>query len=226
VLERAFVKTYGIQLKDIFKSLPAAISVMRFSVRVIVPELTKDAWKIKNSFITKSNPLANEKNYRYKMNKNNYRKEFTQPKVQSFFISLVIGVLPKYGPLSRFKPKIPNQECEKLFEQSFDAALKHYVNTVNSLSTRSIAINDIDLDTGKETKMDEYKLANKAYYQLLMKLKRNKFGLTNNSLKKNILQFYCHQDARKDKSHSHKEKMVTQALAQLNATNQIGQSSE
>ena len=226
VLERAFVRTYGIKLKDIFESLPAAISVLRFSVKVIIPELTKDAWKIKNSFITKANPLATEKNYRYAMSKNNYRKEFTSPKVKSVLISIVIGVLPKYGSFSRFKPKIPTPECEKLFEQSFDAALAHYVATVSKLSNNIVASTNIDLDTGKETEIGEYKLADIAYYKLLMKLKRNKFAHTSLGLKKNINIYYGKQNLPGHKSHSHKEKMLTEALAQLNTSSPIKQSSD
>jgi len=226
VLERAFVRTYGIKLKDIFESLPAAISVLRFSVKVIIPELTKDAWKIKNSFITKANPLATEKNYRYAMSKNNYRKEFTSPKVKSVLISIVIGVLPKYGSFSRFKPKIPTPECEKLFEQSFDAALAHYVATVSKLSNNIVASTNIDLDTGKETEIGEYKLADIAYYKLLMKLKRNKFAHTSLGLKKNINIYYGKQNLPGNKSHSHKEKMLTEALAQLNTSSPIKQSSD
>lgn len=218
VLERAFFKTYGMNLKDVFRSLPAAITVFRLSVKTIIPELTKDAWKIKNSFITQLNPLATEKNYHYKMDKKNYQKEFTQPKVQSIFITLFIGVLPKYGPLSKFKPKVPSPECEKLFEQSFDAILTHYSGAVKRLHSKEVSYDNIDLDTGKETVMGEYKLADKTYYQLLMKLKRNKFVLIDKGLKKNLIAYFSKHDAFPDYgTDSHKGKKIIQALEQLNS---------
>lgn len=221
VLGRAFIKTYGLDLKEVFGSLPAAIAVFRFSVKVLIPELTKDAWKIKNSFITKLNPLATEKNYRYKMDKNNYRKEFTQPRVQSIFVSLVIGVLPKYGPLSRFKPKIPGPECEKLFEQSFDAILVHYSGSINKLRTNDVFYENIDLDTGKESLMGEYKLADKAYYQLLMILKRKNFAHVDKGLRENLISYYNQNKAVPDYGvHSHKGEKITQALSQLSTIKQ------
>jgi hypothetical protein len=218
VLERAFLKTYGMSLRSVFKSLPAAISVFRFSVRNIVPELTKNAWKIKNSFITKLNPLATEKNYQYKMDKKNYYKEYTRPKVQSIILSFVIGALPKVGPLSKFKPKLPNDESEKLFEKSFDAILKHYAAVLNKLHSQHVSYTDVNLDTGKETVMGGYKLADKTYYKLLMKLKRNKFADVDNGLKKNLVAYYSNRDTSEDYgTHSHKGKKITKALEKLNA---------
>lgn len=217
VLERAFLKTYGMSLKDVFHDLPTAIAIFRFSVKTLIPELTKDAWKIKNSFITQLNPLASDKNYHYKMDKKNYRKEFAQPKVQSFLVSLIIGVLPKYGPLSRFRPKVPSPEAEKLFEQSFDSTLEHYSASVKRLRSKDFTYDNINWDTGKETVIGEYKLADQAYYELLRKLRRNKFVYIDKGLKKNLIAYYSKHDASAVyATHSHKGKKITRVLEQLN----------
>jgi hypothetical protein len=217
VLARAFVSTYGQPLHEVFKSLPTAISILRFSVKEIIPELTKDAWKIKNSFITEMNPLATEKNYRYKMNRRNYRKEFTQPRFGSIMISLVIAVLPKYGPLSRFKPKMPNPECEKLFSESYNAILTHFSSTVNHLSTQEPLLPNLDLDTGVETVIGEYKLADKAYYHLLLELKDDDFYLMDKGLKKNINAYYL-KHVPATAAHKHKGRNINRALVQMNAS--------
>ena len=218
VLERAFFKTYGLHLKNIFRSLPIAIEVFRFSVKTIIPELTKDAWKIKNSFITKLNPLASKENYRYKSDKINYQKEFKQPRIQSIFISLIIGVLPKYGPLSKFKPKFSNEECEKLFENSYDSIITHYTGSIKRLRTREISHTNIDLDTGQEARMGEYKLADKTYYNLLMKLQRAKFANIDIGLKKNINTYFSKINISSEYGpNSHKGKKIFEALEQLNA---------
>jgi hypothetical protein len=222
VLERAFFKTYGIRLKSIFKSFPAAIAVFRFSVKTIIPELTRDAWKTKKSFITQANPLATEENYHYKMSKNNYRKEFTTPKVQSTLIEIVIGVLPKAGPLARFKPMIPSPECENLFLQSFDSILVHYAGTMKKLKSKDVSYANKDLDTGKETEMGEYKLADKAYYKLLKQIKRNKFADVDEGLKKNLDAFYGNRMASPVYgTNSRKGKKITLALEQLNTVQEF-----
>jgi hypothetical protein len=225
ILERAFLKTYGINLKDVFRNLNAAISALRYSAKVIIPELTKNAWEIKNSVITKSNPLVTEGNYRYQMSNNNYRKEFTHPGMRSVFISIVIGVLPKYRPLSRLKPKIPSPEVEKLFVESFDAALAHYSATLNKLYSVDCGSNNVNLDTGKKTVISEYMLADKAYFQLLMKLKQNEFVYTNKRLKKNLVDYYNLHGAAENKTQLHKNKLVAHALAQLNSITSISRSS-
>src|SRR5437588_2921970 len=41
VLERAFLKTYGVELKDVFTSLDLSIGTFRRSISKVVPEMTK-----------------------------------------------------------------------------------------------------------------------------------------------------------------------------------------
>jgi len=218
LLERAFYKTYKIDIHDIFRSLSVAISVFRFSVKVIIPELTKDAWKVKNSIITKINPLADRNKYIYKYDRKNYRKEFTQPKVQSVLITIVIGVLPKVSVFSRFKPKYPDERSEKLFEESFEAIQPHYGAQLKQLHARKIECVNINLDTGNETAFGEYKLADKSYYKLLKKLTKRKFEGVDESLKKDLLSFYSNRSASELYGpETHKGKKITRALEQLNA---------
>ena len=217
VLDRALIKTYGIGLKDLFTSLPIAIANFRFSVKIFIPELTRDAWKIKNSFIMKLNPLATEKTYRYIFDKKNYRKEFATLKVQSTLLEIILGGLPKYGPLSRFKPTVPDSVSEILFEQSFETILANYSGTLKKLKSGELAYDNVDLDTGEKTSMGEYELADKTYYDLLMKLRRDKSANINDALKKNLIAYYSNRDSSsKYRSNTHKGKKITKALRQLN----------
>src|SRR6185295_6072122 len=110
-------------LKEVFRSLPLAVSSFRFTVKQIFPELTKDAWKVRKSIITKINPLADQQHFVYKTDRKSYNKEFGKPQLKSTLLSLIIGVLPKVGPLSGLKFKEPSPEVEKLFDKSFDAIL-------------------------------------------------------------------------------------------------------
>src|SRR5229473_1508580 len=47
LLDRAFYKTYGLHLKDIFRTLDLALGTYRFSVSRVLPTVTKAAWKLK-----------------------------------------------------------------------------------------------------------------------------------------------------------------------------------
>lgn len=187
---RAFLKTYGIELKSIFKSLPLAVSTFRFAVKIIIPELTRDAWKVKNSFIVKLNPLSTEKLYHYSIAGKAYRKEFDQPRFQSTLVEFVMVILPKVGPLSKFKPKMPDKESEKLFEQSFDSILFNYSKDLARLKYNSSNEENINLDTGKKSVLDNYKLCDAAYYKLLMKLSRHHFENADQDLKRNLMAYY------------------------------------
>jgi len=216
VLNRAFLKTYGLHLEDVFTSLPAAIAIFRFSVKVILPELTKDAWKIKKSFITQLNPLATEKTYLYKMDRKNYRKEFNRPKPQTFLISLFIGVLPKYGPLSRFRPLVPNPEVEKLFEKSYDAIRQRYTAALDKLHSGPPSLVNIDLDTGSKEQFGEYKLEDNTYYKLLLTLSKKHFEDVDEHLAKKIAAHFSDRGSTSDfRPDSRKGKKVSKALTQL-----------
>jgi hypothetical protein len=218
VLDKAFVDTYGLHLGSIFKSLPLAVSVFRYSVKTIIPEMTKDAWKIKKSFITQMNPLATEKDFNFKMSKENYTKEFVQPKFQSFIITVLIGVIPKYGPLSKFKPKLPSPIAETYFQNSFDSSTTQYRNSLKFVNSKNHFYTNINLDTGNETIYGEYKLADKTYYSLLKKLKHSHFESLTPDLKKNINEFYSHSTmVGESKAVSAKQKKVIQLLAIMNA---------
>jgi len=47
VLERAFVATYGMEMKDVFGNLDLALGSFRYSVSSIIPGMTKVAWQLK-----------------------------------------------------------------------------------------------------------------------------------------------------------------------------------
>ncbi len=216
VLERAFLKTYGLDLKETFKSLPIAIETFRFAVKQLIPELTKDAWKVRKSIITKINPLAEQAKYTQKIDRKSYNKEFGKPQLKSSFLSLVIGILPKIGPLSGLKFKEPNGEAEKLFDNSFNSILSHYTSSVKKLETENTKMENINYDTGAKTKPGEYKIADKSYYKLLKKQKRKKFENADSALKENLLAFYTSPEIKNVyKNNSHKQKKIYEIIAEL-----------
>jgi zinc dependent phospholipase C len=216
VLERAFLKIYGLELKEVFKSLPIAIETFRFSVKQMFPELTKDAWKVRKSIITKINPLAEQAKYTQKFDKKIYNKEFGKPQLKSSLLSLIISLLPKIGPLSGLKFKEPSEEAEKMFDESFKAILIHYSASLKKLETGSIAIKNINFDTGKVTRPGDYKIADKSYYKLLKKQKREKFKNMNTGLKENLIAFYASAEIKKVyKNKSHKLKKINETVEEL-----------
>jgi hypothetical protein len=190
VLERALKKTYGLEVKDVFSNLSAAVSTFRFAVRNLIPEMTKDAWKVRRSFIYQLNPLVTKETFHYRMKRPSYRSEFGKFNLKSTFISIILSVLPKVGPLSALKFKEPTPEGEKIFEKSFNEIISHYGTELKKIETEKPRLKNHDYDTGKKTEVGEYKLANETYDKLLFKLQKKNFLNVNSSLKKNLLDFY------------------------------------
>jgi hypothetical protein len=54
LLKRAFLKTYGEDLKDLFGSLDLALGTYRYSVSTVIPKLTEVAWETKRKDIEKT----------------------------------------------------------------------------------------------------------------------------------------------------------------------------
>jgi hypothetical protein len=202
VLERAFVKTYGEDINTVFGDFPLAVGTFRWSVRSLLPTLTRAAWVLRKSDIKKTNPSANSRSFHYKMRRRDYYAEFgkkyQRPGFKAQLIAFLIRILPKVGPLRAFKFKDPGPQGEKLFIASFDSVLVHYSDALAELRhKRVLTLPNIDYDTGKPTTMGEYGLADKTYGQLVQKLQDNKFFDLSRPLKQNILSFYNTADTAK-----------------------------
>jgi hypothetical protein len=198
VLERAFLKTYGQDINDVFGDLGLAIGTFRWSVKSLLPTITRTAWVLRRNDIKKQNPSANSHMFHYRMKKKDYIKEFGEqrqkPGFKAVVLSFLVRFLPKVGPLKALKFKDPGPEGEKLFIRSFDTVLVHYHEQLAKLEHGKISLQDVDYDTGRPTTIGEYGLADKTYSDLVLKLEGNKFNNLTAPLKKNILDFYNKTD--------------------------------
>jgi hypothetical protein len=194
VLERAFLKTYGLDINDIFTDLPLAIATFRWIIKDLFPTITKAAWSSRRQEILKSNPGITRRRFQFKMRKANYYHEYGKKRERPGFwpgvLATVVKVLPKVGPLKDLKITVPGPEAEKIFIQSFDSAQLHYTLTLNSMPAKKIVIRNVNYDTGNETMPEEYILADQAYIDLLLKLVDGNFKHVDASLQRNIIMFY------------------------------------
>lgn len=198
VLERAFLRTYGEDINDVFGDLSLSISTFRWTVKNLFPGLAKTAWSLKKDDIKKTNPTATARRFRYKMHRKEYftefGKEYEKPGFKAGVFAFIIKILPKIGPLKALKFKTPGAEGEKLFIASFDTILVHYEGALTQLNNRHVTLPDIDFDTGKPTIMGEYDLTDETYSDLVLKLQNKKFDHLSAPLKQNILTFYSTAD--------------------------------
>jgi len=212
VLERAFLKTYGEDVNEVFGNLSLTISTFRWSIKNLFPGLTRSAWSIKRADILKTNPALNSRKFHYRLKKKEYYQEFgrerEKPKFKERINAFIIQILPKVGPLRSLRFQDPGPAGEKLFIKSFDSTVVNYGVVLKTLKNGSgIHLADIDFDTGRLTAPGEYGLADQAYSLLLIKLQDEKFQNLTSALKENVLFFYKKADTTRKSNASKKDKI-------------------
>ena len=200
-LERAFLKTYGLELKEVFVNVPLAIGTYRYTIKNLMPDLTKAAWKAKESDIRKAHPDATRRTFTYRMKRakyeSNWGDSYERPGFFTRVMAWIIKALPKVGPLRSLGFTMPNPEAEKLFYDSFNTTVTNYGVMLTKLRQQNTIVQNLQLDTGKPTHPGEYKLTDETYDKLLEKLAGNDFKNISPDIRKSILDFY--KDAGKNK---------------------------
>jgi hypothetical protein len=199
VLERAFVKTYGLQLKDVFTNLDLSIGTYRRAVSNLIPEMTKVAWELKREEIEKTSPGITREKFLYNLSRADYEKEFGRDYEKPGFFAKstawLFRVMPKVGPFKVFAFKPPNAEAEKMFMESFNTTLARYRTLLVQTRNGKLALENTDFDTGRPTRAGEYRLADDAYSKLVIALEKSKFERASAELRQNIVGFYSNLNA-------------------------------
>jgi hypothetical protein len=207
LLQRAFAKTYGMELKDVFASLDLAIGTYRRTVSGLIPEMTKVAWELKKDEIEKSSPGITREKFVYNLSRSDYEKEYgrdyEKPGFGAKMTAWFVRVVPKVGPFKALAFKVPTPEAERLFMESFNATLDRYRLTLGQVQGQELDLQNTDFDTGRPTRAGEYKLADEAYAKLLVKLEKGDFKTISPELRREIIAFYSDLSApiatKKDK---------------------------
>ncbi|SET72982.1 zinc dependent phospholipase C family protein [Hymenobacter actinosclerus] len=202
LLERAFLKTYGLELGQVIFNVDLAIGSFRFAVRNLIPLASRAAWQTQKKKIRELSPRARRREYVYKDSRRAYEKRYgntyEHPGFGARVLSYFIRVLPKIGPLKPFAFTVPTPEGEELFKNSFRQALKDYCGLLGKQPHDSLAavppLPNRDFDTGKATAPGEYALTDKTYGEWLRKLDARKFENLTANQKKNLLAFFQHPE--------------------------------
>ncbi len=199
VLQRAFQKTYSLELKDVFTSLDLAIGTYRRTVSSLIPEMTKVAWELKKDEIEKSSPGITREKFLYNLSRADYEKEYGKDYEKPGFFAktfaAMIRFLPKVGPLKALAFRAPSPEAERLFMQSFNATLERYRSLLAQAKQQKVELRNTDFDTGRPTQAGEYELADETYAKLIIKLAKKDFEAMQPDLQQNILTFYSDLNA-------------------------------
>ena len=192
LLERAFLKTYSIELSSVFKSVDLSIGTYRHAVSKVIPRTTKVAWHLKKDEIKNGDPSETRKKFVYNISQSGYRKDwghiYEKPgffdQVKAFFVRIV----PKVGPFSALGFHPPPPVVERMYMHSFNETLAHYQKLLAAQGEGTLVLENDNLDTGGITEAGVYRPADKSYAMLLDKLDGKRVS---DDLRRNILEYYA-----------------------------------
>ncbi len=195
VLERAFLKTYGLELKNVFASLDLALGTYRRTVSSLIPNMTKVAWQLKKGDIGKATPGATRRKFVYNLSRSSYEKEwghdYEKPGAGTRILAFFVGLLPKVGPLHAFAFHNPSPQVEALFMRSFNDSLDKYRQNLDYIRSGKLPLPDENFDTGLPAKAGAYRKADEAYWELIDELSEDHFARIDPDLRAALLQYYA-----------------------------------
>ena len=195
LLERAFLKTYGVPLKDVASTVDLSLSSYRHSVASIIPEMTKVAWREKEKELMQASPGLTKQKFVYALARSSYEKEwgtdYGKPGAWARFLAFLFEILPKVGPLKALTFHAPTPATQKLFMESFVKSLKLYQEQLASIGAKGVLpLANTNFDTGVPAQFGAYKMADEACGKLLIKLSGAKFAGVDADLRHSLLEYY------------------------------------
>jgi hypothetical protein len=195
LLERTFPIVYGVELKDVLSHEDLAIGSYRFAVSRMIPQMTQIALRTHKKDMMKETPSFAKKKFLYRLSRSDYEKEWGKDYTKADFgtrvWSVILRYMPKIGPFKALAFNNPTPQTEDLYFKSINTTVDQYRIYLKQVGTDSLALDNCDFDSGKETKAAEYSLTDETYAKLLGQLTERKFDLTSVELRNNILNFYA-----------------------------------
>ena len=219
VLERAFLDTYGMEMKDVFGSVTLALGSYRRTVSSIVPGMTRVAWSLKKDQLQKEIPGVTRKKFLYNLSRSSYEKEwgteYRKPGLGTKILTFLFRWIPGGGPFRALKIRTPTPEVEKLFMASFNATVDGYTAMLANVAAGGPELLNENLDVGGPTIAGKYKGTDEAYAKLVGKLADHQFAGMQPDLRQHILAFYTNLPPISAKSTKKEKAAAAKLLDQL-----------
>jgi hypothetical protein len=192
LLERAFKKTYSLDMSTVFARVNLTLGSYRHAVSTVIPRTTKVAWHLKKKELKQSQHTPVKAEYIYNISNSDYRKEwgdmYEKPGFFARLKALVVRVLPKVGPLSALAFHPPPHAVEQLYMNSFNTTLDRYRALLLAQQEGRLQLPNDNLDTGGATVPASYKLADDTYAKLLEKTSGQAIS---DELRRDLLYYYA-----------------------------------
>jgi len=192
VLERAFARTYSVDMSSVFFSVDLAIGSYRHAVSTVIPRTTKVAWHLKRREIQHGDPSKTKTKFIYNISNSGYRKEwgdvYEKPGFFARFKAFALYLVPKIGPFSALAFRPPTPAVEQIYMRSFNETMDHYRLLLLTQQEGRLQLANDNLDTGVLSGPAVYRLTDLIYANLLGKTSGKPVS---DALRRNILAYYA-----------------------------------
>ena len=197
-LERAFTNTYGFDIHELLGRAHPALRSYRTSVRTFIPAFAEaevvlhrhqfPAHAADGPYRILADRIARTNYERH------WRHTYKGPGFKAHLLAILVFIIPKIGAASDLAIKIPTPETEDWYVRSVNHAVDEFHDMLDKLlkdGNASLALANIDLDTGNRVKLEDYPLADQTYAQLLERITSKPNRPIPEYLRKNILEYYA-----------------------------------
>jgi hypothetical protein len=192
VLERAFSKTYCVDMSSVFGSVDLAIGSYRHAVSTVIPRTTKVAWHLKRHEIQNSHPTEVRREFIYNVSRSEYRQDwgtvYEKPGISARIKAFFLRFVPKVGPFSALAFHPPTPAVEQMYMHSVNETLDDYRGMLLAQQEGRLQLANDNFDTGELTKPTAYPYADDAYAKLLGKVSGKPVSA---ELRSDILVYYA-----------------------------------
>jgi len=192
LLERAFVRTYSLEMSSVFFSVDLAIGSYRHAVSTVIPRTTKVAWHLKRRQIQQGDPSETKTKFVYNISNSGYRQEwgdvYEKPNLFARFKAFTLYLVPRIGPFRALGYHPPTPAVEQIYMHSFNETLDHYRLLLVAQQEGTLRLSNENLDTGGPTDPAVYGLADETYANLLSKTSGK---LISDALRRDMLAYYA-----------------------------------
>jgi Zinc dependent phospholipase C len=192
LLERAFGRTYSLEMSSVFFRVDLAIGSYRHAVSTVIPRTTKVAWHLKRREIQHSDPSETKTKFFYNISNSGYRKEwgdvYEKPDFFARFKAFILYLAPRVGPFSALGYHPPTPAVEQIYMHSFNETLDHYRLLLLAQQEGRLQLPNDNLDTGGVTGPAVYRLTDETYATLLNKTSGKPIS---DALRRDFLAYYA-----------------------------------
>jgi zinc dependent phospholipase C len=192
LLERAFARTYSLDMSSVFFRVDLAIGSYRHAVSTVIPRTTKVAWHLKRREIQHGDPSETKTKFVYNISNSGYRKEwgdvYEKPDFFARFKAFILYLVPRVGPFSALGYHPPTPAIEQIYMHSFNETLDHYRLLLVAQQEGTLHLPNDNLDTGGLTGPAVYRLTDETYANLLGKTSGKPIS---DALRRDMLAYYA-----------------------------------